>query len=146
MPIPGHIGSLTRTLAGLGACWLLGSVTMAAPAPAPAAPPSAADPVAVEFLLAAATKDFKASGSARPTAIRNARIGILHDASKGNYMLCGAFKSGTGAAAKWTPFATIKTSDYEQWIGGAAQAYCGAANIQWFVGEHSATLMKRLGG
>ena len=110
-------------------------------APAPVSP----DPTAVDFLLASALKEFSASGTVRPTAIRNARIGFLPDSTNGTYVLCGSFKSGSSATAKWTPFTTIKTSDYEHWLGGAAEAFCRQRNIKWFAGNYSVTLMQRLG-
>lgn len=102
------------------------------------------DPTVVEFLLASSAKDFKASGTGRPSAIRGARVGFFTESGKGVYLLCGAFKSGGGASAIWTPFATIKTSDYEQWLGGTAKAYCGQRSIKWYPGDHSAALQQRL--
>ncbi len=103
-----------------------------------------ADPAIVEFLLASSAKDFKASGANPPTGIRAARIGFYSESGRGNYVLCGSFKAGVGSQAKWTPFATIKTLDYEQWLGGNARAYCGQRAIKWFAGDHSAALAKRL--
>src|SRR3546814_971194 len=41
------------------------------------------------------------------------------------YMLCGEFlPAQEGGNTEWTPFATIKTSDYEQWIGAQAAGFC----------------------
>jgi hypothetical protein len=107
------------------------------------APPSA-DPAAVEFLVASSAKDFKVSGANRPTAIRGARIGFFAESGKGVYLLCGSFKSGAGSQAKWIHFATIKTSDYEQWLGGTAKAYCEQPTIKWYSVDHSAVLEQRL--
>jgi len=129
----------TLSLSGSTATALL-ATRAETPVPAPVSP----DPAAVEFLLASAAKEFSSSGAGRPTAIRNARIGFLHDATTGAYILCGSFKSGSGSAAKWTPFATIKTSDYEHWIGGAAQAYRTQKNITWYPGNYAPALMRRL--
>ena len=106
--------------------------------------PAGADSTVVEFLLASSAKDFKASGGSLPTAIRAARIGYFAESGKGNFLLCGSFKSGHGPQEKWTPFATIKTSDYEQWVGGTAKAYCEQRTIKWYPGNHSTTVMQRL--
>jgi hypothetical protein len=110
----------------------------------PVAIPATPDPVIVEFLLASAQKEFKSSSSNRPTAIRNARIGFLHEGPTGNYLLSGSFKSGHGATAKWTPFTTIKTSDYEHWLGGTAKAFSNRKNIKWYPEDYASTLMQRL--
>jgi hypothetical protein len=127
-------------------CFLLlgASGAHAADAPHKTAVPSTPDPAVVEFLLASATKDFKAAGPGGPVAIRNARVGYLHDSNSGHYLLCGNFQSGDAKDAKWTPFATIKTSDYEQWIGGAAGSFCGQKNIKWYPGNHSSALLQRV--
>jgi hypothetical protein len=106
--------------------------------------PAGADPTVVEFLVTSAAKDFKASGGNPPAAIRAARIGYFAESGKGNFLLCGSFKSGPGTQQKWTHFATIKTSDYEQWIGGTAKAYCEQRIIKWYQGDHSTTVMQRL--
>lgn len=106
--------------------------------------PASADGAAVEFLVASSAKDFKASGAKRPVAIRGARVGFLAESGKGVYLLCGAFKTETTAQAKWTDFATIKTSDYEQWLGGTAKAYCGQRTIKWYPADQSAALLKAI--
>jgi hypothetical protein len=117
------------------------ALVTAALAPIPAV---AADPAVVEFLMTSSAKDFKSSGDNLPTAIRAARIGYFAESGKGHFLLCGSFKSGPGPKAKWTHFATIKTSDYEQWLGGTAKAYCEQRTIKWYSGDHSAALMQRL--
>jgi hypothetical protein len=136
--------SFKTALAALHLSLIVGSAAVAAETGKPIAIPLSAEPAQVEFLLTSAANDFKALGSDRPTAIRNARIGFLRESNKGNYLLCGSFKSGSGVTAKWTAFATIKTSDYEQWLGGTAQAFCGQKNVKWYPGNHAATLMRRL--
>jgi hypothetical protein len=48
------------------------------------------------------------------------------------YMLCGQFlPAQEGGNAEWTPFATIKTSGYEQWIGTQAADYCQRSAVIW---------------
>ena len=106
--------------------------------------PAGADSTVVEFLLASSAKDFKASGGNLPTAIRATRIGYFAESGRGNFILCGSFKSGHRPQEKWTHFATIKTSDYEQWVGGTAKAYCEQRTIKWYPGDHSTTVMQRL--
>lgn len=45
---------------------------------------------------------------------------------------------------KWTSFATIKTSGYEQWIGGAAKGYCEQPAIIWDLTDYSSALMRKV--
>ena len=62
------------------------------------------------------------------------------------YMLCGQFlPAQEGGNAEWTPFATIKTSDYEQWIGAQAAGFCQHSPVIWDeVGDLSSALQSRL--
>jgi hypothetical protein len=58
-------------------------------------------------------------------------------------MMCGEFLpaagdasagtgGGAGAMREWTPFVTIKTSGYEQYIGAQAEAsYCQRSSVIW---------------
>lgn len=59
-------------------------------------------------------------------------------------MLCGQFLPAEGGdKAVWTPFATIKTSGYEQWIG--ASSFCQGSAVVWDkVGDLSSALQSRL--
>ena len=61
------------------------------------------------------------------------------------YVLCGQFltvKEGTPHG--WTPFATIKTSPYEQWIGAQAAGFCQSPPVTWdTVGDLSSALQTR---
>ena len=61
-------------------------------------------------------------------------------------MLCGQFLPVQGEAkAEWTPFATIKTSGYEQWTGTQAAGFCQGSSIVWDkVGDLSSALQSRL--
>src|SRR5262245_4954885 len=98
----------------------------ASPAPANTAP-------AVKFLLAASAKDFHDHQSQYPARFRDVRVGrcVAPDGTK-LYLLRGQFlpKQGPGEPA-WTPFVTIKTSPYEQWLGAAAEGYCRQSSIVW---------------
>lgn len=49
-----------------------------------------------------------------------------------HFMLCGQFlPAEKGAKAAWTPFVTIKTSGYEQWLGTQAAAFCQDSSVVW---------------
>src|SRR5881396_524140 len=61
-------------------------------------------------------------------------------------MLCGQFlPAQERGKAEWTPFATIKTSGYEQWVGARAAGLCQQSSIIWDEqGDLSSTLQSRL--
>jgi len=105
------------------------------------------DPV-VQFLLTSAAADFRAHRPPDPVRFREVRMGHLMRADgKEQYMLCGQFlPAAEGGRAEWTPFATIKTSGYEQWIGGQAANFCGGSSVLWddVVGDLAAPLQSRL--
>ena len=109
--------------------------------PAPAAPDSV-----VEYLLASAASDFHTHGP-RPSRFREVRLGYVVNAEGARqYMLCGEFLPSpeSGKPAEWVPFATIKTSGYEQWIGG--HMLCQAEAATWEDGDRSAALQRRVEG
>ncbi|MBK8793270.1 MAG: hypothetical protein IPN59_08940 [Holophaga sp.] len=122
----------------------------ASPTPKNSKPASAsaltrkADPEIVEFLLASASKEFKSMEHGRPSGMRNCRIGHLNDSGKEIYFLSGSFKGGGETSAKWTIFTTIKTLDYEHWLGSAAESYARQKKVEWFSGEYSKEILKRL--
>jgi len=101
----------------------------------------------VQFLLRAAASDFHTHRPPDPVRFRDVRIGHMTTPSgEQQYMLCGQFlPAGDGAKAEWTPFATIKTSGYEQWIGVNAAGYCLRSSVVWDnVGDLSSSLLRRL--
>ena len=101
----------------------------------------------VQCLLTSAATDFHAHGPAGPISFRDVRLGhIIRPGAEKQYRLCGQFmRTQPGSNAQWTPFATIKTSDYEQWIGGTASAFCQDSSIVWDnVGNLSSLLERRL--
>ena len=110
--------------------------------PATLPTPTKPDAQAVSFLLAAAAEDFKAGGATRPIAIRSARVGYFPEATTGRYMLCGSFRLAAGP--QWVKFATIKTSPYEQWIGGMAESQCANKRIKWYGVNYANELMQRV--
>ena len=95
--------------------------------PAPRAPspraPSQTPPA--EFLLASAAADFHAHRPPDPIGFRDVRFGhvVTTDGTK-QYMLCGQFLPS--GRAEGVPFTTIKTSDYEQWIGQQGSGICSS--------------------
>ncbi len=99
----------------------------------------------MEFLLTAAANDFHAH---RPVErFRDVRFGhnITPEGEK-QYLLCGEFlpKQPEGKA-QWTPFATIKMSDYEQWNGVQAANFCQRSKVVWDNAEDlSSSLQNRL--
>ena len=101
----------------------------------------------IEFLLAAAATDFHTHRSPDFVRFRDVRIGhVMAPSGEEQYMLCGQFlPAQEGGKAEWTPFATIKTSGYEQWIGAQAARICQGSSVIWDkVGDLSSSLQSRL--
>ena len=93
---------------------------------------SAPEPV-IEFLLDAAATDFHTHRPPDPARFRDVRIGHIRSADgEEQYLLCGEFlPAQEGGRAEWTPFVTIKTSEYEQWIGGQSASFCRHPSVIW---------------
>lgn len=70
----------------------------------------------------------------------------MNPGGKEHYALCGQFlPAQEGSKADWTPFATIKTSGYEQWIGAQAVGFCQGPEVIWDKeGDLSSALQSRL--
>ena len=101
----------------------------------------------VQFLLTAATTDFHTHLRSNSVRFRDVRIGhVMTPSGAEQYMLCGQFlPAQEGGKAEWTPFATIKTSGYEQWIGAQAAGFCQGSSVIWDkVGDLSSSLQSRL--
>ena len=101
----------------------------------------------VQFLLTAAATDFHTHVRSDSVRFRDVRIGhVLTPSGAEQYMLCGQFlPAQEGGNAEWTPFATIKTSGYEQWIGAQAARFCQGSSVIWDkVGDLSSSLQSRL--
>ena len=122
-------------LAGCGSDQASRSQSQAAsPAPANTSPARRAsiDPP-VQLLLATAAKDFHAHQPPYPARFRDVRVGrtVAPDGTE-RYMLCGQFLPTEGKGEhEWTPFVTIKTSDYEQLLGAQAASFCEQPSIIW---------------
>ena len=98
-----------------------------------------------EFLLTAAATDFHTHHPPDPVRFRDVRIGhVMTPTGEAQYRLCGQFlPSRETGKAEWTPFATIKTSGYEQWIGTAG--VCQDSSVIWDkLGDLSSSLQSRL--
>ena len=111
-----------------------------------AAAAAAAPDSVVEYLLASAAGDFHAHGP-RPSRFREVRLGqVVNDQGEKQYLLCGSvLPSGEGGkAGAWIPFATIKTSAYEQWIGG--HPLCQSQAVTWQDEDLSGALQRRVEG
>jgi len=114
--------------------------------PAPELQKTSMDSV-VQFLLTAAATDFHTHRPPDPVRFRDVRIGhVVTPRGEEQYLLCGQFlPAQEGGKAEWTPFATIKTSGYEQWIGAHAAVFCQGSSVIWdTVGDLSSSLQSRL--
>lgn len=82
-----------------------------------------------------AAQDFTGQASLPPAGVRMVRFGQVRMGSGPAVpALCGEFLPGSQPApetgqVRWIPFATLKTSDYEQWQGLQAQAMCDPSNF-----------------
>jgi hypothetical protein len=109
--------------------------------PVASGPPPAATQSPREYLLGSAAADFK-THPPKPTRFRNVRFGHLAQADGSpQYFVCGEYEDGAGA---WVPFATIKTSGYEQYLGGGSTSYCSRPSTVWEVGDLSSALQDRV--
>ena len=101
----------------------------------------------MEFLLRSAATDFRVH---RPPVIerfRNVRFGhLMTPAGAKQYQLCGEFlPQQREGKAEWTPFATIKTSGFEQYLGVQAASWCQRSQFVRDRDEDlSSTLQNRL--
>lgn len=80
----------------------------------------------VQFLIISASNDFRNHQPPTPIDFRNVKIGYIKSTNSENtYLLCGEFLSQE--LKEWTPFTTIKTSGYEQYLGKTQ--YCQDATM-----------------
>ena len=87
----------------------------------------------IQLLLADAASDFHSHRSPSVAYVRGVRIGHVRSADGAKqYMLCGEFlPAQREGKVEWTPFATIKTSGYEQWLGAQAANLCQRSTVIW---------------
>lgn len=103
--------------------------------------------ILVQELLSYAASDFHAHRPTDPGRFRDVHVGhLMTPGGDPQYMLCGDFLSSPDEGeAQWTPFATIKTSGYEQWLGSQAASICKRPSIAWNNdGDLSSLLQSRL--
>ncbi len=108
--------------------------------------PSADSPM--EFLLKSSATDFHAHRQPEVARFRDVRFGhVMTPAGGKQYQLCGEFlPQQREGKAEWTPFATIKTSGFEQYLGGQATSWCQRSGfVQDRDEDLSSALQKRLG-
>ena len=120
---------------------IAGRIAAAEPPAHPTAEKPASNPAA-EFLLASAATDFH-EHAPHPVRFRHVRSGYATgaDGTK-QFKLCGEFLPAAGdGKAEWTSFVTIKTSGYEQYIGGHAADHC--KGMKWDKGDLSPALQSR---
>jgi hypothetical protein len=104
-------------------------------------------PTVVEFLLTSAATDFHTHRPPDPVRFREVRIGHFKaPAGEEHYMMCGQFlQAQQDGKAQWTPFTTIKTSGYEQYIGGQAAGFSKDSSVIWDdVDDLSSALQSKL--
>lgn len=87
----------------------------------------------VQFLITAAATDFHTHRPPDPVRFRNVRIGhVVTPTGEASYRLCGDFlPAQKGGTSEWTPFVTLKTSGYEQYIGTQAADFCQGSAVIW---------------
>jgi hypothetical protein len=101
----------------------------------------------VQFLIESAATDFHTHrATSNPGRFRNVRVGHVTTANgEKQYLMCGEFLPVSDAGkTEWLHFATIKTSGYEQWIGGQSIGFCKGSVVWDKVGDLSAALQSRL--
>jgi len=99
----------------------------------------------VQFLITSAASDFRIYGPS-PIGFRDVHIGHDMNSNKETrYILCGQFlRAQDGGKAEWVPFATIKTSGYEQYVGIQSSAFCQGSSFIWDIeNDLSSTLQSR---
>lgn len=79
-----------------------------------------------EFLLNSAATDFHSGQITKPIRFRDVKVGFLMLPNQDRqYVLCGQFlEQQKEEGDQWMPFATIKTSPYEHWVGIQAGTFC----------------------
>ena len=101
----------------------------------------------IQLLLSDAASDFHSHRPPSVAQVRNVRIGHVRSADGAKqYMLCGEFlPEQREGKVEWTPFATIKTSGYEQWLGAQAANLCQRSTVIWdSKGDLSSSFQTRL--
>lgn len=95
-----------------------------------------------QFLISSCASDFQQQSQTDAIQFRESHNGYLKTSNgKKLFCLCGQFKSTTtDKQDKWIPFATIKTSGYEQYLGPQALAFCNDSTMVWDSGNNDLSL------
>lgn len=80
----------------------------------------------IQFLITSAAKDFNKYEPPTVIDVRNVKAGFVTLDSDTVYFICGEFLSME--QKDWIPFETVKTTDFEQYIGNTM--YCQKATFQ----------------
>lgn len=76
----------------------------------------------VNTVIAISANDFHKNQQPAPLHFKNVKLKYMKKQDGEElYILCGEFSTNSETSV---PFATIKNSDYEQWIGNSALTYC----------------------
>jgi hypothetical protein len=121
-------------------------VAVAAAAAGAAATETIPDSVVI-FLMESSVKDFRMTQQPLPEAFRNLSFGYLEGENQiRRFLMCGEFSyQNESGDVVWRHFATIQTSDYEQWVGNKPSDYCRDATPLSYSGDDlPAKLLKRL--
>ena len=100
----------------------------------------------VQFLITSCATDFRTHHPAGPVRFLKARVGHMPGPNgKAVYMLCGQFRQAQGGdSAESTPFVTIKTSGYEQYIGNQTTNWCKNRSVTWDTTKDLASSLQHL--
>jgi len=105
--------------------------------------PLDAGAIPIQYLLDSAAADFRAHPP-QALAFRKVYFGQFEGEGRIQYEICGEFQvAKAGGKKEWLHFATIKTSGYEQYIGGQAISFCTREGMSWDEDDWSAELTKR---
>lgn len=98
-----------------------------------------------EFLLTSAAADFHAHSAAAVERFRDVHFGhVTTPTGARQYQLCGEFlPQQREGKAEWTPFVTIKTSGYEQYLGVQAASFCQPSKFVRENDEDLSSLLKK---
>ena len=99
---------------------------------------------ALQYLIDSAASDFQAHNP-HPARFRRVRFGQrMNTDGTEQYVLCGEFlPAQSNGKTGWMRFATIKTSGYEQYIGGQGATFCQDSKIKWNKDDLTPTLQSR---
>ena len=97
-----------------------------------------------EYLLRSAANDFHVHGP-NPARFRAVRFGYVEGAGHSQMaLICGEVQPAAGVdAGQWIEFSTLKTSAYEQTLGGSG-GFCSRPAIGWEPGDLSEELLRRV--